>query len=208
MFKDFLRKIKFNLPPLYLLVQILQNRVGSARGSLESIHQQFAKNQSPSSSALDIGCGLKPKHLFQAKTVYGIDLHEDLDRNIYKVRLGYETLPFDDNSFDYITAYDLLEHIPRYGNTPDETNSPFIFLMNEIYRILKKDGLFLSFTPVYPYLAAFQDPTHNNIMTVDTLMLYFTNQKYSIAEHYGIKCDYEMLYRKMHGQHLIAILEK
>lgn len=208
MFKDFLRKIKFNLPPLFLLVQILNNRVGSARGSLESIHQKFIKNNVSPTSALDIGCGLDPKNLFMAESVFGVDLHEDLDKNIFKVRVGFEALPFDDNAFDYITAYDLLEHIPRYGTTPDETNSPFIFLMNEIYRVLKEDGLFLSFTPVYPYLAAFQDPTHNNIMTVDTLMLYFTDQKYTIAAHYGIKCNFKMSYQKMYGQHLLAILKK
>ena len=66
---------------------------------------------------------------------------------------------------DYITAYDLLEHIPRYGNLPDHGDAPFIFLMNEIFRVMKPGGVFLSITPIYPYLGAFMDPTHNNIMT-------------------------------------------
>jgi len=53
--------------------------------------------------------------------------------------------------------------------------------MNECYRVLKKDGVFLSMTPIYPYLGAFQDPTHVNIITVDTFTNYFSNQKFWIA---------------------------
>ena len=30
------------------------------------------------------------------------------------------------------------------------------------------------------YLGAFQDPTHNNIMTVDTFRLYFSEDKYDV----------------------------
>jgi len=58
---------------------------------------------------------------------------------------------------------------------------PFIYFMNECYRVLKKDGVFLSMTPIYPYLGAFQDPTHVNIITVDTFTNYFSNQKFWIA---------------------------
>ena len=35
-------------------------------------------------------------------------------------------------------------------------------------------------TPIYPYLGAFQDPTHNNIMTADTFR-YFFEDKISIT---------------------------
>ena len=35
----------------------------------------------------------------------------------------------------------------------------------------------LSMTPIYPYLGAFQDPTHNNIMTADTFRYYFSRIK-------------------------------
>ena len=80
--------------------------------------------------------------------------------------------------------------------------------MNECYRVLRKGGIFLSMTPVYPYPDAFLDPTHNNIMTVDTLRLYFSNQKQEIAKHYGITADFEICYEKMLGPHLIAVLKK
>jgi len=80
--------------------------------------------------------------------------------------------------------------------------------MNECYRVLKVDGIFLSKTPIYPYLAAFQDPTHNNIMTVDTFKLYFSNKSDHIAKHYGITAEFKILYQSMLGAHLIAVLRK
>jgi hypothetical protein len=80
--------------------------------------------------------------------------------------------------------------------------------MNECYRVLKKDGVFLSMTPIYPYLGAFQDPTHNNIMTVDTFKLYFSEDKLDIATHYGITANFRIIEQKMYGQHLIAVLTK
>ena len=193
-------------PSLLLFVQFFWNRVGKAKGTLESIHEKFIKDNSETIS-LDLGCGPKPKNLFNASKFFGIDLNAK-GENIYKLRLGVENIPFDDNSVDYITAYDLIEHIPRYSDYPEVGGSPFIFLMNDIYRVLKKDGVFLSMTPVYPFLGAFQDPTHNNIMTVQTFQYYFSKEKLPIANHYGIKADFEIKYQRMLGQHLVAVLQK
>lgn len=80
--------------------------------------------------------------------------------------------------------------------------------MNEISRVLKEGGIFLSSTPIYPYFTAFQDPTHNNIMTADTLRQYFSNQKFDVAERYGVKTNFEILYQKMMWHHLVAVLKK
>lgn len=193
---------------MYLFVQIFRNRVGAVRGTLESVHDKFAFADNSGTRAVDLGCGPAPKNLFRAETCFGIDLYEDESLNVAKARLGFEPLPFPDEHFDYVTAYDLLEHIPRYADLPTQGNTPFIYLMNEIYRIMKNGGVFLSMTPIYPYLGAFQDPTHNNIMTIDTLPLYFSNEKLEIAKHYGVATDFEIMYQKMLGQHLIAVLKK
>ena len=101
----------------------------------------------------------------------------------------------------------MLEHIPRYSDKNIET-TPFIFLMNECYRVLKSGGLFLSKTPIYPYPAAFQDPTHNNILTEKTFEYYFSNKKFDIASHYGITANFHIKFQGIQGQHLLAILEK
>jgi hypothetical protein len=52
------------------------------------------------------------------------------------------------------------------------------------------------------------DPTHNNIMTADTLRLYFSDQQFNIAKNYGIKTNFEIRYQRMLGQHMVAVLLK
>lgn len=160
------------------------------------------------SKSLDLGCGFIPSNPFRADNIYGLDLYEDLEKKIYKCNLGFEKLPFDDNSFDYITAFDLIEHIPRFAIDNNNNLVPFINLMNEIWRVLKKDGIFLSFTPVFPFLGSFQDPTHNNIITHSTFKYYFSSKKHSIASHYGIKSSFTILDEKIFKEHLISVLKK
>lgn len=48
-------------------------------------------------------------------------------------------IPFEDNTFDKIYAMDVLEHIEMYED--------LIFLINEIWRVLKPDGEFNFTTP-------------------------------------------------------------
>ena len=194
-------------PAVYFFNQILRGLGGGApTKKIESVHARFRIDKAE--LCLDIGCGNNPKNLFQCKKVLGLDLVENIELDIIKCHLGFQRIPFDDSRFDYVTAYDVLEHIPKSGDSPDGLHAPFIFLMNEVYRVLKPGGLFVSLTPVYPYLGAFQDPTHNNIMTSKTLELYFSNKKFPIAEHYGIQTNYEILYQKLHEQHLLSFMRK
>ena len=79
--------------------------------------------------------------------------------------------------------------------------------MNECYRVLKDGGIFLSMTPIFPFLGAFEDPTHNNIMTAGTLK-YFSDEQSQLSKHYGIKAKFKIVDQKMLGQHLIAVLSK
>lgn len=196
-------------PSLYLIKQIFWIKIGVVKnGDLNLLHQQFKITNNADSIALDLGCGFMPQNRFNAERIYGIDLFENNERNIKKVKLGFQSLPFVDCYFTYVTAYDVIEHIPRHALLPQHNDTPFIFFMNEIYRVLKPGGVFLSVTPVYPYLGAFQDPTHNNIITVDTFRLYFSNKKIEIAEHYGITANFEIVYQKMLGQSLVCIMKK
>ena len=195
-------------PNIYQLCQFFRPGLKAVKGGLQSVHNKFTLGNNHNTIAVDLGCGLSPKNRFGANKAFGIDLYEDIDKGVFKCRLGFEKLPFEDNSVDYLTAYDLLEHIPRYSDIKEIGHTPFIFLMNECFRVLKKEGLFLSMTPIYPYLGAFQDPTHNNIMTVDTFKFYFSNKKIEIASHYGISTNFGIRYQRMLGQHLVAVLQK
>lgn len=56
--------------------------------------------------------------------------------NISFLGIGEDKFPFKENSFDYILAYAVIEHVePQYINT----------WLREIYRVLKKGGLIFIF---------------------------------------------------------------
>ena len=96
---------------------------------------------------LDVGCGdgyiteliTKNKKLES----YGVDI---VDSNIEKARkrgiavkkcdLQNEDLPFEDNSFELVFAGEILEHL----SVPEN-------MINEIHRVLKKDGIFIATVP-------------------------------------------------------------
>jgi SAM-dependent methyltransferase len=108
--------------------------------------------------------------------------------------------------FDYITAYDFIEHVPRVLYLPNR-RFPFIELMNEIYRALKPGGIFLSRTPFYPLSSAFTDPTHVNTITADTFSRYFDDQ-YQWARMYGFRGAFRVEFQGIHDTHLVTILRK
>jgi SAM-dependent methyltransferase len=144
---------------------------------------------------LDIGCGAKPRNPYQAQEIFGVDIRPDLSeiRNI-EIRpadLFREPIPWSDNYFDSVSAYDFLEHVPRTSLSENKTTFPFINLMNEVWRVLKNNGCFYASTPAYPHPAAFQDPTHVNIITRQT-HLYFTAPTL-LASIYGFIGNFECI---------------
>lgn len=158
------------------------------------------------STSLDLGCGSKPKNFFNADVTFGIDVRDDLELNIVKADLVIEKIPFNDNTFDFVTAHDFIEHIPRLIYAP-ERRLPFVELMNEVWRVLKVGGKFLTQTPCYPHPAAFWDPTHVNFITEQTFPLYFDDSN-KWASIYGFKGQFRIEQQTMNGQHLISVLVK
>ena len=155
--------------------------------------------------SLDLGCGSKPKNPFNAEEVYGIDVREDLGARVHQADLAIEGIPFPDNYFEFVSAYDFIEHIPRVIYAPKRRNS-FIELMNEIHRVLKPNGVFLSSTPCYPHPSAFVDPTHVNYITEHTFALYF-DEVNTWARGYGFRGRFKVRQQK-NGSHLMALLNK
>lgn len=174
--------------------------------NLDSLLNKFQSSNSPESSTLDLGCGNTPRNPFNAKFFYGIDTRENLGNHIKSADLVTHPIPFDNDFFDYVTAFDFIEHIPRIIYAP-EKKFPFVDLMNEIWRILKIDGIFLSSTPIYPYSPAFRDPTHVNFITDETFALYFDN-KHQLANMYGFTGSFEVMFQGLNGSSLISILRK
>lgn len=156
--------------------------------------------------SLDLGCGLQPKNPFNAQEVYGIDVRDDAEAHIVKADLVIEPIPFPDDSFDYVTAHDFLEHVPRLIYLPQRRNA-FVEVMNEIHRVLKPGGVFMSFTPAFPHGPAFRDPTHVNIITEETFPLYF-DDKVRWASMYGFRGNFQILSQEWRGVHLMSLLRK
>lgn len=149
---------------------------------------------------------MTPKNDFNADEVFGIDVRDDLDANIKRADLAIEPIPFDDDFFEYVTAHDFLEHIPRVVYVPHRRNA-FVEVMNEVYRVLKVGGLFLSVTPAYPHAEAFRDPTHVNIITDQTFPAYFDNVN-RWASGYGFKGAFDIKLQEWRGPHLLTVMQK
>lgn len=116
---------------------------------------------------------------------YGIDISPDTART-HSCFLGFENIPFDDNFFDHIFAYHILEHIPfEVYRLIDkgkgiEIYKPIQNLFEDVYRVLKPNGLFEIEVPVFPNKCAFQDPSHTSIWTDET-------KNYFCGDYYGRK---------------------
>jgi SAM-dependent methyltransferase len=155
---------------------------------------------------LDLGCGPNPNNPYNADEVFGVDIIDDLAGNIKAADLAIEPIPFPSDHFEFVTAYQFIEHVPRVIYTPQRRNS-FVELMNDIHRVLKKEGVFLSVTPAYPHNAAFQDPTHVNIITEETFHFYFSEPT-SWAAIYGFHGKFRMLKQEWMGVNLVTQLQK
>jgi SAM-dependent methyltransferase len=168
--------------------------------------REFASFESEDTRTLDLGCGTRPKNPFKASRVFGIDIRASNDDRIKSADLTQEPIPFNDCSFNYITAYDFLEHVPRVIYSPGR-KFPFVDLMSEIWRVLKPNGIFLSHTPIYPFSACFGDPTHVNALTQETFTLYFDSET-GLAKMYGFRGSFDVVDQVRGGSHLISVLRR
>ncbi len=151
---------------------------------------------------VDLGCG------FRKKGNLGIDLSFEGTNADLICRLGFESIPLDDESADTIFCRDFLEHIPKayYSEREQAQRYPIIELMNEIWRILKPGGTFTSFTPCYPAVEVHRDPTHLSVWTLES-MPYFCGQ-YPVAKVYGVTTNFTLDENRLEGFYLHSTLRK
>lgn len=174
----------------------------------ELLREHFAQTLE-NTKTLDLGCGTEPRNPFKASELYGVDIRGNLKGNIRQADLSAGPIPFEDNMFDFCTAFDFLEHIPRNTWPEGKLRLAFIELMNEIHRVLKPGGVFLHFTPAFPSKEAFQDPTHVNIISEDTMPKYFC-EPFCWAKQlgYGFNKRFELVEQRWYySTHLIGIMK-
>lgn len=80
--------------------------------------------------------------------------------------------PFEDNSFDEVHAYCVLEHLGRQGDYKS-----FFALFAEIYRVLKPGGQLFAICPSRNDVWAWGDPSHTRIIQPETLV-FLDQQQY------------------------------
>lgn len=167
----------------YRQVHALKASVAATEAPVSSGSPASTSNQKIS---LDLGCGPTPRNPFDAEYVCGVDLQESKTPHgeTRVADLAMDPIPWPNDFFDYITAFDFLEHVPRIIYCP-RRRFAFVELMNEVWRCLKPGGILLSSTPAYPHPEAFQDPTHVNIVTEKTFTHYFAGPLW--GRMYGFK---------------------
>jgi SAM-dependent methyltransferase len=65
--------------------------------------------------------------------------------------------------------------------------------MSEIYRCLKPNGIFIALTPAYPSEAAFQDPTHVNIISRTTIGYFAGEEPWAKLLGYGFDQEFSVV---------------
>lgn len=150
----------------------------------------------PASIHVDLGAGRFPRNPFGATKLLATDFHAGFNTpagvEFVKADLTRD-LPFEDNSIWSFSAFDVLEHIPRWERLEGEIRFPFIHLMSEIHRCLMPGGVFIAVTPAYPSEAAFQDPTHVNVITLSTVRYFSGNQPAGTDLGYGFRGDFNVI---------------
>ena len=146
---------------------------------------------------LDLGCGSKPRNPYNCAELYGVDIREDVSASgvvrIMAANLSLHPIPFADNYFDSLSAYDFLEHVPRAAldYAAGITHFPFVELMNEVWRVLRPGGVFYAVTPAYPHEKAFRDPTHVNVLAAKSHR-YFTTP-HLLGNMYGFSGEFQLI---------------
>ncbi len=73
--------------------------------------------------------------------------------------------PFDDNTFDEVHGYEVIEHLGQQGDF-----RAFFSQFQELWRILKPGGFLCATCPSYRSMWAWGDPSHRRVITSGSLV--------------------------------------
>lgn len=152
-------------------------------------------------SELIIGCGRskvkkisRPGHEDWANLVT-LDINPDHSPDVLW-DLNDLPLPFEENQFSEIHAYEVLEHCGRQGDYKFFFNQ-----FSDFWRILHPDGVFVGTCPLYSSVWAWGDPSHTRVIQKENFV-YLSQIEYKrqigVTEmsdfRYLYKADFELEY--------------
>ena len=147
---------------------------------------------------VDLGSGNKLRNPFNSSKVAGSDYkipkNKNYDSDFYTFDLTKD-FPFENNSISSFSAFDVIEHIPRWERfSSEQMKFPFINFMNEVNRCLVIGGYFIAVTPAFPSTAVFQDPTHVNFITEETIN-YFSEFAWANNLDYEYSGNFKVIHQ-------------
>jgi cyclopropane fatty-acyl-phospholipid synthase-like methyltransferase len=118
-------------------------------------------------------------------------------------------LPFEDDTFDEIHAYEVLEHVGSLGDWRF-----FFDQWSDFWRVLKPGGRFLGHSPHHASPWAFGDPGHTRVITLESFSFLhqpaYTNQvgKTAMTDYrFCYEADFDVCHSEESDGHIFFILQ-
>lgn len=137
-----------------------------------------------------------------------LDINDDVGADVIH-DIAKLPLPFPDNAFDEVHAYEVMEHVGQQGDWR------FFFAQwSDLWRILKPGGLFVGTSPAPDSQWAWGDPGHTRIVGPEC-MTFLSQRAYTDQVGVTPMTDYRFVYRadfeprllQKQGTQFIYILE-
>jgi len=152
-------------------------------------------HSNPQAIRLDVGCGSNKRH--DTGYFVGIDKFSypgvDIVRDIEK-----EGMPFCDNCIDFIYTSHCLEHIDN-----------LLFVMDEFWRILKKNGILEIIVPYWNTAQGLGSPDHKRLFHEEIWLFWRVpkGENYqSDREGYKVKATFQILRNLKMGEGLFTTM--
>lgn len=116
-------------------------------------------------------------------------------------------LPFEDDTFDEVHAYECLEHVGRQGDYKF-----FFGQFSDFWRILKDGGLFFATVPALGSPWVWGDPSHTRVITPESL-IFLSQPSYAQVGispmsdfRFVYRADFDVICSQVTGDHFEFVL--